>query len=764
MILDKAPLKNIIFSGNPVEISLRKNNININTSGYPYLVLCFDMGAPPAAAQTLILDFPTTGATPVSFTFANPPLFSGAENLSAYVSGSADDYGKQLAADIYRHPLINRYYFVNYIGYDTTSNNVLMIQIIARQRGMDYNLSIDASSTVTLNLATPSRTQQYTDDDTPLPDWKAEARSTIMLDFVYNPTPLDVNKLTAAPRINNDVNEAVVTFHELPEIADSLLLADIPDNAWVILPNRKSFAQLILEITEKYDGGFQLVVNILQNTDVYIKTALQQQGDLNYGSHINFTVLGKAGSRLDKYPFDNNFGIWIEGTLSAIKFLSLQPNRTKLLDVNQPEWLNFFFPFDPGPYYLQFTVYYTDGSNATQNTDFNQLLNGTIISFPTGWLQNNLAALNPSLTPIYYTAAVWQPGSPDAILSEVFTYVIDNRFFRDTRYFIYQNSYGQIDTLRVVGVQKFTVKRNQTNTTRALTGDARGSRGSIEMVYNELEERWTIRTGWLLSRDEKEYLLDFLRSTYVAEIIMPLLTPDTTVDLTPATVPVYYKQPYKSVIVDQQSIDMYQWDDGSWGLQFDIYYAHKGIMYSNIPALAEQWFDTHIDFTIEILAASTLTLFFDQNWQLYLNGVLQTVANFTLDVGIYHFKFSGSGTTIFTFNLTSGEATLAISKYETAAITELNFEGFDNIYDDFLCTRLAQYSPLTVFSLISAVDPGFSIDKILASISKLVQWQFANWGYTNITTLYFPNSTPSLAGQSIGNYLINQFGIGVTTL
>ena len=741
MSLNLLKLPPLILTNNAAELVYEKIGILDADNTYAFISFTFNEGYAPDDGQTLVLLFGDEST--LTFTFSSTPG-DDANMLPSFTGGDFDAYGANLALNIYAHPYINERYTVDYLGFDDGGTGDIVIRIISRTPGASGEVIISTiDSTVPLDIIYGLSSV----DRIPLNNYVLNGRVILRMGGDANLHDINVTNLQAVGKIDADTNTSKITFHDLPSVCKSYLGVDIPYDIYNVKNVEKSAGKLMLEISESYDTGLQIASDgTVTNDTVYKK--------IQFPTYTTKILCLAGGMPLKNFPYAESLNAWL--TLGGegggyTSFLSLQPGRTKIIDINQPEWLSIVLPVTPFTLSLLFTIYYTDNSTSTESVDIPYGL-GPVCSIPTGvpqylfWASNNIA---------YYTVQVFTTFI--GLTSELFTYVIDTRYFRDTRYFIYQNSLGQIDTLRCVGVNKFTIQRQQQISNRTLKSTDRSEKGSFEMVYNELEQVWTMRTGWLLSRDEKEFLIDFLSSTYVAEVVMPLLQPNRD-----GRDPLYYKQPYKSCLVIQDTIDMWQHDDFNWGLEWKMKYANPETNYSNIPALPEILWDTEIEFDYYPGASGgAISFTIPGAYVVEVNEVSYNAPpNWPVNAGgdPIHFKIKAQKPTYITIQgVGSAADAINIKKLIIPTVKILAIAAFYNFRDNYFCKRLPYLLGLQELIIYSYGDNAIQADKRLSACREL----YNNAGAIN--TIDFSYYTPTAIGYAIKGALMD-IGISVTTM
>lgn len=723
------------FSGNAAELKFIKQGILQVVGGYTYALLSFDVTNAPDDGEILELNF--GDGTVLTFEFKDTAGFDS-ENPLHIPDTLPIDFAitaERIAAHIYRHPYIRENYTVKFISYDSVLTGIATVEIKATKRGTDYNITLGAGSTVYLD-SSYTVFHNYAANDAPLSNYKLKAAVNIVKDFFYNPSYSRVINLEATGIVDADNDQMEITFHELPEIARTALGVDIPYNPLEVQLSRHANVLLSIEVNEEYGA-------------VGKKSLMSALGDI--GTDTEYTGIS-AGIPLSKGNYASAFYEWGKmGTFGQKKFLTYQP-RTKLVTLEQMELLTINVN-SVGNANIWVTVYNEDQTTATGSISFASV--GAIYIIPTGPVQLGIIDSGP-VRIVKYEVYIEEP---DGMQSEKFTYVIDRRYYETQRYFIFQNSLGAIDTLRCYGVNTFTLKRKSDTATNTINSNSTMDKGSIQMVYNQMEQNYTMRTGWLLTQAEKDYLQEMLYSKYVAEMLGPIIPQDPSSGW-------YYRQNYRACIVLVDSIEMWEDSDGMWAMEWKMKLAHDEISYSNGVAPLQYWYDTEFEFTILVNTnnAAHIGLFFSSpHYQIWVDGqaATNTITVNANSLGrLIHVKVKGYSLYDLNIEMLDGDIAglLTFKKIETARLMYLNIIGF-NIGGNYLYERVATLYTLysIVITTLSSGAAGMDISRMFARLSEAYN------KYGRLHEVDFSASTATGAAPIIKDCLINE-GLIVNTL
>lgn len=175
-------------------------------------------------------------------------------------------------------------------------------------------------------------------------------------------------------------------------------------------------------------------------------------------------------------------------------------------------------PSDPAPataLKLKARVVYTDGQQDTATKDFPALSESLLFHCPAGLDQLGLFDLQPDKQIWYYTVSV--EDTDGNVYAEGYKLYADYRKFYDVFSFIYHNSLGGIDTLRIRGDYDFEIQRESTDIEQATGGDFSGEELPTEVGIINISkfDKYTGDAGWMNSRSQQDACQDLLLSDNV---------------------------------------------------------------------------------------------------------------------------------------------------------------------------------------------------------------------------------------------------------
>lgn len=722
--LARAP--KVISTGWPAEIDFIKSPYFTTLGGYASIAI--KLSALPSNGQTLKIK--KDGLAYIDFTFSSNPVTSTQLPITAAP-------GKTYAATVAAHLMMHKLLYAEYraLFYSTAGDDIVVLK--ALKRGSDYNLSIDVSSTVSATYDIVNAT-----DDVAPENYRLKLHALLQTDIWHEQKSNLLSYIEARGLVDADNNQMAITVHDLPALCRGFFSDELPENFFKTLPYRHNYGTLSWKAEEAAN-------------DELTGKMIESSGD-------DIIVLDNRPA-LHNTPWEESFiaatGIPDNYPLKPLN-ITAGNSFKKLVSLQQPEWYSFYCHLLSG-FTVTYRVKFADGYEAS--TSVNSIANNSVRGIyyvPAGWAQvPELQALRPGVAPLFWSV---EAEGGDLVVSPL-TYVNDVRFFREERYFIFCNSNGVVDTLRCVGVSEYTVKRKNESGALVHSSSTREQQGTLQMIYSEREDIYTIRTGWLLNKEEKELLLDFISSNRIAEVYSQYINPvNSTVQVGKK---VFTKQPYRNMVLLTDSLDMWEESDGAWAAEFKLKAAHNNIGYNTVLPLQEYWTDSAFEFNFEVTAVTGVgpKLRIASNGGLTMvtvNGVTTRLSaafiDITITVGHYKILVESSDCTELVLTATSITCTATPLKLESkdiAILTLLNMEVKGEYFIQRLLT-MYRLQNLTVWSLTSG---GFDANGALVALAQLQQHPFSS-----LVNIDFDINVPSGAGVSAKAALINA-GITVNT-
>jgi len=260
---------------------------------------------------------------------------------------------------------------------------------------------------------------------------------------------------------------------------------------------------------------------------------------------------------------------WMSRMQSEKRFLTNSP-RTKTTDAWASERLFYYlFPGVPDTITLRIKIFYTDGTDTTFTRETNSpaayyYVYEIITSFST----LGIYFIDPTKTIEKYE--VWLEDQTTAVISEVFTYLVDHTPHDDSKYFLFANGYKMIEGARFTGESKSSSKVDQLNLKRFMgIGYGSKDRSEVKEMVSETEYR-EASSEWL-SIDEINWIREMALSKEVYEIVNG------------ETVP---------ILIDGDSITFHESDDNLRSFNIKYRYAHS----DSVPAIVPDVVDSMSNF------------------------------------------------------------------------------------------------------------------------------------------------------------------------
>lgn len=251
----------------------------------------------------------------------------------------------------------------------------------------------------------------------------------------------------------------------------------------------------------------------------YIKYAEKSGDPATIGTYTQSNVYYalRGGISFEKYPYLDYFNDHLPVKKS---FLTWEENN-KIITETQQEYL-YFLLLDTGVFSsldltLKYTITYTDGTTATGSlVSISSVSELDVVIFPAGFTQLDLGNVNPAKTVKSYK--LWVVDSGATVLSEERNYILTRKKFWQTRYYLYTNSLGGVNTLRSTGKHDIELKHKISQANIFVPWDYNLIDGAEDVFYKSEQASLKARTGYQ-SKLQVDRLRDMLLSTKVVRIV-----------------------------------------------------------------------------------------------------------------------------------------------------------------------------------------------------------------------------------------------------
>ena len=269
----------------------------------------------------------------------------------------------------------------------------------------------------------------------------------------------------------------------------------------------------------------------------------------------------KAGLKTDDYSGwkDSYFTTYYDENLP---FLTNQQNE-KSVGRLQPEFLYFLVNFLPKPITLKLRVkvYFNDGTDATITDHMVSSINQfSVYSVGVGFAQLGLWLMETIVKKVV-SWQVWINNETDGRVSQIRSFELNERFYRNERYLVFSTSLGGYDTLRVTGVGRDTLKTTRQKGERELENNYLPTASEIFVTGVTGELELAVNTGFL-DADTTAYLSEILLSEDIYVVTKHGLVPISFVDDT--------------LLLSEDNVDI-------TSRTFTFTYSKKELAYSDLP-------------------------------------------------------------------------------------------------------------------------------------------------------------------------------------
>lgn len=214
----------------------------------------------------------------------------------------------------------------------------------------------------------------------------------------------------------------------------------------------------------------------------------------------------------------------VTNNLTSVDYFNLADTQKKFLTWSPPSKLtdkaethSLFFAFQ-NPAYTSFKlkahIYNRESGNTISITPFLLVQRWSVVEFLAGYTQLGLSAHLSGAVDRWELFLVDQDNN---LISDIREFVLDAKYYENTRYFRFRNSWGTYDSLRCTGVFETIVEhdREKVNFMSDEVETSFNTPGAYTMIKEA--QSFKANTGWL-TRDFLNYLRDFMLSTDIFEV------------------------------------------------------------------------------------------------------------------------------------------------------------------------------------------------------------------------------------------------------
>jgi hypothetical protein len=512
------------LSRNPVEFKIETDN-RITTPGVKAsLIIVFQAVA--VADESFMINWLDNSVT---LTFKAVPDGSGNQLSDNSTVGSLDDFMARLLTEIKQNYDLHRDFAITLDEVTIGPSTYPTIVLTAREAGTDYTMSFsESASNIVSGVNTAGVNEVVRENFKVLFEvyiYDADGNPEMVYDELQEP----------------DENEQCL--FDISGVLDPYVHHDFPDlslNDFEVCTGAKR--KYFVRYGESY-GATADIQKMVSSSDYHVLV---------------------GGIKKQNFP-DTSFFSDIVST--SLKLLTWQP-LNKTITKSQKEYLYYFNHPDTSPTSLILAVYltFTNGSNLLISAKTIAATKYSMYKVPTGYDQLGLSAFmvgaHAGKTVKSYQAwIVGVYGILTTPLSETITYTIETECKLPEHYFLFGNSAGGVDTLRTYGDHITTFETDYELSGKTLPSGYSSTDREVIKTGISSEDTFEVSTGFLYSKEQKEYLKELLLSEEAFEIIDNEKVPITILT---------------------KKDELFKQSDNLYALRFEYAIAIKNNSYSNI--------------------------------------------------------------------------------------------------------------------------------------------------------------------------------------
>lgn len=631
-------------------------------------------------------------------------------------AGNNSATAANIAAALKQIAILDDLFFIEKIPSSSSSDGFIFIK--AKKPGTHANIT--AGGTLAAKLSATSTGV----DEAPLANYLLNLEVKALVANRWE----NIYAATASPLPGIETKSATMRFYDLPGVVRPYLYYKPLTNVYKACIENSLMARVQMYMWEQYGG------------EAYHKKALTQS---------DMAVL-MAGVNIGSTDAQVRFAQWHYES-GKHKFLTNHP-RTKYISRTQPEFLSFFCRANIDS--LQVKLYFNNGTTQTITLGAAALfLSGDILNnivrVPSGFQNLKLNTYEVGKQVVKYDVELIAGGSS---VSEVFTYVIDDRFFSEEIYFLFYNSLGGIDTLRATGYSTYSIEASLEENEVAATLDTTIAVGIIGANGKAVKDKWLVDMGWNEAA-EQLFLNELLLSDNVYKL-KQLAENEKGISV------------FEKIIVRSKKLELVDTEKYIYKAEIDTASATEQIaLGSAVPEY--DLVDTDFEICFEIYnpedEAESFAITTNGNTKRLRGNGLLVFANdtgtntVTVPAGsrvAYVFKANG----LSTFTLHSNTYYLEVSYSKlTGNLYAWHTEAFAKADVDFLLQRLRNLSTIGAFTFQGGLF-GKDVDALLLECAALRS------AYSELTSANIAgsNASPTTAGTAVKSWL-NANGVTTTT-
>jgi len=467
----------LAYTRNPVAVNATSNSLVTTPEARPYLDLALTTTSPlNGESLTWQITDPETGEVQLVLLFsATTPDATGSQ-FPTNPGDPVDDWAAVVRSYLQTNPFLNTYYTVTLQAGATATSATLRIQARTADVGLQFLVIIDGLTGVTAAATNTTTAKVYR---AAFKLWMFLFLENPYESAIWNRVPID------AYRDQDDVFR-----FDLGPYLDAYCgqIGGMP--AHNLAAPSFFISQGVLQYYLQYAEQYQ---------DVSDEAPEFKVQSLSY---TRFRALAGGLNPLE-YPANTNF---IAQLPTTKRLLSWWPDG-KLLSVDQPEFISWLNATGANRNIgLRVIITYTDTTTDTINpilADTNHTVKaGEVVHVPVGYTALALAAVDVAKTVCEWTVTLIDDTSPTPLTYSITRrYVLDSYPRKQSRYLLWLNSLGGLDTLRCTGVQSTTRRTAKESLERYLAPDYAALDGQADALLSADQYEAKLQSGYMTARE-----------------------------------------------------------------------------------------------------------------------------------------------------------------------------------------------------------------------------------------------------------------------
>jgi hypothetical protein len=630
------------------------------------------------------------------------------------ISNSA--YAATFAEYLRKIPVLDELFVIEKI--QTTTSTIGYVKLRARKPGTEYNIAWGAGS----SFATELTIVKTGVDVVALENYQLNLEVQNLINGKWTV----VYQATADPLPDFESNGAEITFYDVAAVIMPYLNHEAITDVYQAKIQHSLFSKVRVYYYESFGGAD------------YHKTAI---------SNSNLTLLlmalgmahSDANTRLEAYHYS-----------SSLHYFLTNAQRTKYITRAQPDFLTFIKRGTLASFIVR--AYFSDNTDSSYTYSFSSVYglspaDNDVVLIPSGFKNLRLELNETSSKKVVRYTVTLNTGSVAA--SEVFTYVMDERYFSDELYFLFYNSLGGLDSIRFTGYEVSSAETMYDETSVAIDGASTKAIGLFGQSGKSLRRKWKYNSGWN-EAFEQSFLNEFFATENVWKVER---VPDYSATVQQRTL-------LEKVVVQNKKLELIDREQYVYEAEFDVMSASEDIGLSDaVPDVDTADFSVISRFEFNNPDEDPHNIQFITsgiNQRLYVNGVLYAAGNddtnFSYSLAAATkavFELKAKNNTLHIINASSDFLEAKVLYLNTNVISSLTIRFFGKVYTDWFVGRIRDWYSLSIFR-INTVETEYEVDLMLHECAA----QKLNGGAIVDVELTGSSPAPSAFGDESVLYLL----------